>query len=86
MTPLDTGPNEPARVSVMAQDSLFGKEALSDVLGGLINTGAVLQADLTLGLAGVDLVYIGLRAVICAADAPPALAALGQQPPVGGAQ
>ncbi|MEO0411364.1 MAG: gas vesicle protein [Pseudomonadota bacterium] len=75
--PLNQTPAPNPSISVMAEDRLFGEEALSDVLGGLIDTGVVLQADLTLTLAGVDLVYVGLRAVICAADAEPARAALG---------
>lgn len=68
------------RISVMADDRAFGDASLSDLLGSLIDTGVVLQADLVLTLAGVELVYIGVRAVICAADAPPALAALGTHP------
>lgn len=63
--------------SVMAQDTNFGEQSLSDLLGSLIDTGVVLQADLTLTLAGVELVYVGLKAVICAVDAVPAQAALG---------
>ncbi|MEM6682035.1 MAG: gas vesicle protein [Pseudomonadota bacterium] len=64
------------RVSVMALDNALGANSLSDLLGGLIDTGVVLQADLVLTLADVDLVYIGLRAVISAVDAEPAQAAL----------
>lgn len=66
------------QVSVMSQDRVFGDESLADLLGNLIDTGVVLQADLTLTLANVDLVFVGLRAVICAVDAAPAQAALGQ--------
>lgn len=72
MTP-ESGP-----VSVAASDPRFGDESLADLLGSLIDTGVVLQADLTLTVADVDLVYVGLKAVICAVDAPPAQAALGQ--------
>ncbi|MEM8799267.1 MAG: gas vesicle protein [Pseudomonadota bacterium] len=64
----------------MATDRAFGDESLADLLGGLIETGVVLQADVTLSLAGIDLVYVGLKAVICSADAPPARAALGLLP------
>ncbi|MEM7568226.1 MAG: gas vesicle protein [Pseudomonadota bacterium] len=69
-------PHEP--ISVHAHSQSLANEALSEVLGGLIDTGVVLQADLTLTLAGVDLVYVGLKAVICAADSEPAQAALGR--------
>lgn len=67
-----------ARVGVAASSPAFGDESLADLLGSLIDTGVVLQADLTLTVADVDLVYVGLKAVICAVDAPPAQAALGQ--------
>jgi hypothetical protein len=45
------------------------KEAsLLDVIDNLLNKGVVLNADIVLALADVDLVYIRLAALICAAD------------------
>ena len=41
---------------------------LLEVIDNLLNKGVVLTADLTLGLAGVDLVYLRLSAILCAAD------------------
>jgi len=65
-------------MSVMATDGPFGEQSLADLLGGLIDTGVVLQADLVLTVADVELVYVGLKAVISSVDAEPAKAALGR--------
>jgi hypothetical protein len=45
-----------------------GDKTLVDVLDSLLNQGVVLNADLVLALADVDLVYVRLSALICAAD------------------
>ena len=42
--------------------------SLLDVLDNLLNQGVVLNADIILALAGVDLVYLRLSALLCAAD------------------
>jgi hypothetical protein len=42
--------------------------SLLDVLDNLLNKGVVLNADVVLALADVDLVYIRLAALLCAAD------------------
>ena len=44
------------------------ESSLLDVLDNLLNRGVVLNADLTLALANVDLVYVRLSALLCAAD------------------
>jgi hypothetical protein len=41
---------------------------LLDVIDNLLSKGAVLNADLILALANVDLVYVRLTALLCAAD------------------
>ena len=38
------------------------------MLDSLLNQGVVLNADLILALADVDLVYVRLSALLCAAD------------------
>ena len=38
--------------------------ALVDLLDRLLAGGVVLAGDLTLSIAGVDLVYVGLRAIV----------------------
>jgi hypothetical protein len=45
-----------------------GDSSLLDVLDNLLNRGVVLNADLILALADVDLVYVRLSALLCAAD------------------
>jgi Gas vesicle protein len=41
---------------------------LLDLIDNLLNQGVVLNAELILGLADVDLVYVRLSALLCAAD------------------
>jgi hypothetical protein len=45
-----------------------GDTSLLDVLDNLLNRGVVLDAELILALANVDLVYVRLSALLCAAD------------------
>ena len=45
-----------------------GDTSLLDVLDNLLNRGVVLNADIILALADVDLVYVRLSALLCAAD------------------
>lgn len=42
--------------------------SLLDVLDNLLNRGVVLNAEIVLALANVDLVYVRLSALLCAAD------------------
>jgi len=42
--------------------------SLVDVIDNLLNRGVVLNADVVLALANVDLVYLRLSALLCAAD------------------
>jgi len=42
--------------------------SLLDVLDNLLNKGVVVNADIVLALADVDLVYLRLSALLCAAD------------------
>lgn len=44
------------------------ESSLVDVLDSLLNKGVMLNADLILALADVDLVYVRLSALLCAAD------------------
>lgn len=39
-----------------------------DVLDNVLHKGVVVQGELMIGLAGIDLVYLGVTAVLCAAD------------------
>ena len=39
-----------------------------DVLDELLNKGVMASGELTLGVAGIDLIYLRLSALVCAAD------------------
>jgi gas vesicle structural protein len=39
-----------------------------DVLDRLLDKGVIADGDLTIGVAGVDLIYVRLAAILCAAD------------------
>jgi hypothetical protein len=41
---------------------------LLDIVDKLLNKGVMATGDVTLGVAGVDLVYLRLSALLCAAD------------------
>jgi hypothetical protein len=41
---------------------------LLDVLDHLLNKGVMLNGDVTLGVAGIDLIYLRLSSILCAAD------------------
>ncbi len=43
-------------------------ETLVDVLDRLLETGVVLDGQIVLSVAGVDLVHIGLRALVASVD------------------
>ena len=44
------------------------RESVLDVIDHLLNKGVMLNGDVTLGVAGVDLIYLRLSALLCAAD------------------
>ena len=44
------------------------ERSLVDVIDNLLNSGVMLNADIILALANVDLVYLRLSALLCAAD------------------
>jgi Gas vesicle protein len=39
-----------------------------DLLDHLLNKGVMLSGDITLGVAGIDLIYLRLSSILCAAD------------------
>jgi len=44
------------------------ESTLTDLVDHVLNKGVVLTGEVVLGLAGVDLVYLGLQALLAAAD------------------
>ena len=52
----------------MTEQSLVAEDvALVDLLDRVIGEGVVISGDVVLSIAGVDLVYLGLRAVLAPA-------------------
>ena len=54
--------------SVVARIVDDSERSLVDVIDNLLNQGVMLNADIILALANVDLVYLRLSALLCAAD------------------
>jgi len=44
------------------------KMLLSDALDRVINTGVTISGDMTIGIADVDLIYVGLRVLLSSVD------------------
>ena len=61
-------PRPPAARHEVARIIDQADRSLVDVIDHLLNRGVVLNADLILALANVDLVYVRLSALLCAAD------------------
>jgi len=53
----------------MNQDELTDQITLCDALDRMLNKGVVISGDITVSVAGVELLYIGLRGLVCAIDA-----------------
>lgn len=66
--PRRPGPASPPASRQVAKIIDESDSSLLDVLDNLLNRGVVLNADLILALANVDLVYVRLSALLCAAD------------------
>lgn len=60
----------PRRRRQSPADLVLGAEdaSLLDVLDELLNMGVVVNGDLVLGVAGVDLIYLRLSSLLCAID------------------
>jgi hypothetical protein len=44
------------------------EESILDLLDHLLNKGVMLTGNITLGVAGIDLIYLRLSSIFCAAD------------------
>jgi Gas vesicle protein len=61
----------PERVPVRpVSESILGPPdtAVIDLIDELLNKGVMATGDLTLGVAGIDLIYLRLSTLLCAAD------------------
>ena len=61
-------PTPPAERSVIDRVMDLDDSSLLDVLDHVLNKGVMATGDLTLGVAGIDLIYVRLSALLCAAD------------------
>jgi hypothetical protein len=59
---------DPQLVSVIDRVMDDRESSLLDVLDHVLNKGVMATGDLTLGVAGIDLIYVRLSALLCAAD------------------
>jgi hypothetical protein len=66
--PKRTPPARPGPRKAVARIIDDSDSSLLDVIDNLLNRGVVLNADVILALANVDLVYLRLSALLCAAD------------------
>jgi hypothetical protein len=58
-----------ALASTVAGQVLEAPESsLLDLLDHLLNKGVMATGDVTLGVAGIDLIYLRLSTILCAAD------------------
>ena len=52
-----------------AEEILEGADAsLLEIIDHVLNKGVMVQGELFLGVAGVDLIYLRVSAMLCAAD------------------
>ena len=64
----------PARLPAPQEPSVIDRvmdleeSSLLDVLDHVLTKGVMATGDLTLGVAGIDLIYVRLSALLCAAD------------------
>lgn len=53
--------------------------SLVELLDRVIDKGVVIGGDLTISVADIDLLYVGLRAILCSVDRLPAWSPLRRQ-------
>jgi hypothetical protein len=60
----------PPRKSKTALERVFDAPdaTLLDVIDELLNKGVMVTGDVTLGVAGIDLIYLRLSSILCAVD------------------
>jgi hypothetical protein len=60
----------PAHQTLPVVDQVLdpSEDTVLDLLDHLLNKGVMLNGDVTLGVAGIDLIYLRLSSIFCAAD------------------
>ena len=60
---------KPVRAITVADEVLETREStVLDLLDNLLNKGVMVNGDVTIGVAGIDLIYLRLSSILCAAD------------------
>ena len=59
-------PSPAATVSELVLET--SESSVLDMLDRLLNKGVMVDGDVTLGVAGIDLIYLRLSSLLCAAD------------------
>ena len=60
--------SDPRPLPVVDQVFDRSENTVLDLLDRLLNKGVMLNGDVTLGVAGIDLIYLRLSSIFCAAD------------------
>ena len=68
MSPTRRRPPKRSTAIQQVDSPLAPEQSLLDLVDNLLNQGVVLSGEAVLGVAGVDLVYLRLQALLCAAD------------------
>jgi gas vesicle structural protein len=55
-------------MSTTSETSLAEQVTLLELVDRVVNKGVVLTGDITLSVAGVDLIYLGLRVLLSSVD------------------
>ena len=58
----------PRHDHALVEQILPPDSTLLDVVDELLNKGVMANGDVTLGVAGIDLIYLRLSALLCASD------------------
>ena len=57
-----------ANIAVAAHVLGPRESTVLDLIDSLLNKGVMANGDVTLGVAGIDLIYLRLSSILCAAD------------------
>lgn len=58
----------PRTASIVEHVLDVGDASVLDVIDHVLNKGVMVSGDVTLGVAGIDLIYLRLSSILCAAD------------------
>ena len=61
-------PKRPSRATISDEILDAPQTSVLDLIDELLNKGVMANGDVTLGVAGIDLIYLRLSALLCAAD------------------